>query len=114
MPRDPFAPILDMVVAIERAQRLAGEMSEQEFLSDDRAQWAVHSQIIILGEAAGRIDREFQGRYPDIPWTQAISMRHRLIHGYDTIDWERVWSTLQDDLPALLVPLKRLLPEEHP
>lgn len=60
MPHDPRAAIFDMVQAIERAERLARGLSEAGFASDEPVQWAVFSQIVILGEAAGRVDKLFQ------------------------------------------------------
>jgi uncharacterized protein with HEPN domain len=106
-----LAAVLDMVQAIETAQELSAGLNEAEFLGDKRAQWAVYSQIVILGEAAGRVDRLFQEAHSGIPWASIIGMRHRLVHGYDSVDWVRVWKTLQKDLPPLLRQLKALMPD---
>jgi uncharacterized protein with HEPN domain len=112
MPHDPDAAIFDMILAIERAQRLSSGLSEAEFIGNEAVQWAIFSQIVILGEAAGRLDRGFQNAHPDIPWTSIVGMRHRLVHGYDSVDWVRVWKTLRTDLPPLLKQLKSLMPDE--
>jgi len=112
MPHDPQASIFDMIQAVERAQRLSSGSSEEKFLSDETVQWAIFSQIVILGEAAGRLDRTFQNAHPEVPWSSIIGMRHRLVHGYDSVDWGRVWKTLRDDLPPLLQQLRALVPEE--
>ena len=112
MPRDPLSTVLDMIHAVERAQRLCAGFSEAEFLADERTQWAVYSQIIILGEAASRLPRDFCGSHQDIPLAAATGMRHRLIHGYDSVDWVRVWKTLQKDLPLLLQQLRALMADE--
>ena len=109
MPHDPHAAIFDMIQALERAQRLSSGLSEADFTRDELVQWAVFSQIVILGEAAGRLDRMFQSAHHEVPWSSIIGMRHRLIHGYDTIDWVRVWKTIQNDLPPLLQQLKALM-----
>jgi len=112
MPHDPRVAIFDMIQAIERAERLSSGLNEAEFMSNEPVQWAVYSQIVILGEAAGRIDRVFQTGHPDVPWASIIGMLHRLVHGYDTVDWVRVWKTLRNDLPPLLQQLKALIPDE--
>ncbi|MBM3313082.1 DUF86 domain-containing protein [candidate division WOR-3 bacterium] len=36
-------------------------------------------------------------------------MRHRLIHGYGSVDWRRVSQTLTNDLPPLLEQLRELV-----
>ena len=112
MARDPKAAVLDMVQAIERAGHLSRKLDRDSFLTDETVQWAVFSQIVIIGEAAGRLDDTFQKDNPDIPWSAIIGMRNRLVHGYDSVDWTRVWKTLRDDLPPLLEQLKTLLPFE--
>jgi len=71
----------------------------------------VFSQIVIIGEAASRLSAEFLAAQPHIPWRQIIGMRHRLIHGYDQVDWERVWAVVQNDVPSLLSNLEPLLPQ---
>jgi len=37
-------------------------------------------------------------------------MRNRLIHGYDIVDHDIVWSTVSEDLPPLIAELERILP----
>jgi uncharacterized protein with HEPN domain len=56
----------------------------------------------IIGEAANRVSPDFQSRYSHIPWPQIISMRHRLIHGYDSVDLDILWTILTKDLPPLI------------
>jgi uncharacterized protein with HEPN domain len=38
-------------------------------------------------------------------------MRNRLVHGYDMIDLDVLWDTIQDDLPALIGRLREALGE---
>ena len=113
MSHDPRAAILDMIQAVERARRMSSGLSEAEFLGNETVQWAIFSQIVILGEAAGRMDRLFQNAHPDVPWASIVGMRHRLVHGYDTVDWVRVWKTLKKDLPPLHAQLTRIFHEDH-
>ncbi len=44
---------------------------------------------------------------PDVPWREMISMRNRIVHGYDTIDLAIVWAVIEKDLPELVGILKR-------
>lgn len=39
-------------------------------------------------------------------------MRNRMIHGYDDIDMEIVWETVERDIPRLILQLERLVPPE--
>lgn len=63
----------------------------------------------ILGEAANRVSIEDQRQYPQIPWAQLISLRNRLIHGYDQVDFDVLWQILTQDLPPLLDELDQIV-----
>lgn len=39
-------------------------------------------------------------------------MRNRLIHAYFDVDLDRVWDTVQDDLPPLVAQFKEILPAD--
>jgi len=66
----------------------------------------------IIGEAASRIRKEDQSRYSDISWSEIVSLRNRLIHGYDTVDFDILWEIVNQDLPELIESLKKVLGEE--
>lgn len=113
MPHDATAAMLDMLVAAKRAVNRLAAVTEDEFLTDEDAQWFMFSQIVIIGEAANRVDVQTRARYPQIPWSAAISMRHRMVHGYDSIDWRIVYTTVKQDLPALIELLEAVVPPDQ-
>lgn len=39
-------------------------------------------------------------------------MRNRIIHGYDTVDFDILWAVIQDDLPTLVEQLRKALGQE--
>jgi uncharacterized protein with HEPN domain len=65
--------------------------------------------IEVVGEAAARVTPEGHEEYPSIPWSQVVSMRNRLIHGYDQVDLNILWDTIEDDLPPLIEELEKIL-----
>lgn len=67
----------------------------------------------IIGEAANRIPETFQEEHPEIPWMQMIGARNRLIHGYDSVDFDILWNIIQQDLPPLIDKLDILLEKFH-
>lgn len=70
--------------------------------------------VEIIGEAANQVSRERQNRLPEIDWPRVIGMRHRLIHGYDGIDFDILWDTIELELPPLIDTLECILDEESP
>ena len=71
-------------------------------------------QLLVLGEAVKRLSPEFRERHPDIPWVLIADMRDNLIHEYDSVDLEEVWSTAGRDVPRLQALLAPLLPPSAP
>jgi len=65
--------------------------------------------IEVVGEAAARVTPDGQAKYPSIPWPQVVGMRNRLIHGYDQVDLDILWDTIEDDLPPLITKLEKIL-----
>lgn len=67
----------------------------------------------IVGEAATRVSPADRTRYTAIPWSQIIALRNRLIHGYDTVDFDIMWEILTNDLPPLLATLDAIIAAQH-
>jgi uncharacterized protein with HEPN domain len=67
--------------------------------------------IEIVGEAATRVGPEGQARHSSIPWRQVIGMRNRLVHGYDKVDLDVLWDTVEEELPPLIEELERIVAE---
>jgi uncharacterized protein with HEPN domain len=61
----------------------------------------------IVGEAAGRVPAEERVLHPDIPWPEIVGLRNRLIHGYDSVDFDILWQIVTDDLPPLVAELEK-------
>lgn len=100
------SPIDDLVGACERIISFTAECTEGDFHRSDLIWSAVAFQIIVLGEAAKRLNPEIRERYPEIPWKDMIGMRDILSHKYDRIDLDEIWATVQHDVPELLAGLR--------
>jgi len=77
--------------------------------SDRKLNLALVRLIEVVGEAANRVSEETQRRIASIPWPEVVGMRNRLIHGYDEVDFDILWDTIQIELPALIAALGREL-----
>ena len=90
---------------LERAQTITRDDLDR----DEDLGAAIAWRLSVIGEAAARLSQITRDQHPEIPWTQVIGMRHRLIHGYDAIDLDIVWQTIQLDLPPLVTALEAIL-----
>ena len=71
---------------------------------------AVERNVEIMGEAMNRVLKEV----PDIPITNArkiVDTRNYIIHGYDSLSSDILWSIVINHLPLLHQELKALLGE---
>ena len=67
--------------------------------------------VEVIGEAASHVPEEFRSRHPQVPWHQTMGMRNRLIHGYDTVNFDILWAIIQKDLPPLIEQLEVIVRE---
>lgn len=63
----------------------------------------------IVGEAAARVPDDFRSCHPQEPWRDISDLRNRLIHGYDSINFDILWAIIQTDLPPLIKQLKEII-----
>jgi len=47
------------------------------------------------------LSEETKRRAPNVPWQAIISLRHRIAHGYETVDHRLIWQIARQDLPGL-------------
>ena len=106
---DSELPLHQMLDHAREAIILSNGRSSEELVDDRVLGLAIVRLMEIVGEAANRVPKEERSRHPEIPWTQIISLRNRLIHGYDAIDYEILWHILNHDLPELVFSLERTL-----
>ncbi len=98
--RDDLAYLEDIVEAIERIEKYASR-GRAVFDADELIQtWIVH-HIQIIGEAAGRVSDRFKSRHTEVPWLIIKAMRNVLVHFYFGVDLDKVWRTVENDLPIL-------------
>lgn len=81
----------------------------------DQEKWlvrALSASIAIIGEAASVVSEETRAALPQIPWSDIVGMRHRLIHHYVDINLDRLWEPATEYVPVLLAELEIILPPE--
>ena len=96
--------------ALEALSFVAGR--ERRDLDADRMLvLALVKSIEIIGEAGARVSEEGRNATPDVPWSEIVAMRNRLVHAYFNVNLDVVWATVREDLPALVVALEDVLNE---
>ena len=110
--RDTSAYFRHMLTHAQEAAALARGKTRADLDSDRLLNLALVRLLEIIGEAANRISTEEQERYPQIPWVQIVGLRNRLIHGYDSVDFDILWQIITHDIPSLIAVLETIVRTE--
>ncbi len=106
---DDRLPLLQMLEHAQEAVRHVTARHREDLAADRLLRLALERLVEIVGEAANRVSTAAQQQFPKVPWREAISMRHRVSHGYDTVDTDLLWDTIRDDFPSLITALEDAL-----
>ena len=102
--------LFDALASCRAIRRYTDGIDFTAYISDGEKQDAVERRLGIIGEAlhrAQRHDPTLANRLPEL--REIVVMRNHIIHGYDAIDDNIIWDTVQNRLPTLEFRLTALL-----
>lgn len=107
--RDTSLLLEDIIYSANKIERYTDGMSYEAFINDEKTVDAVVRNFEIIGEAANRLGTDFHESHDEIEWQRIRGFRNRIVHHYFGIDYEIVWSIIQNDLNDLKNQLNDLL-----
>jgi uncharacterized protein with HEPN domain len=105
-----------IVLAITRIEKYSLGLDQHNFAENEMAQDAIIRQFEVIGESARRVisaDPEFVNKHPALELESAYRMRNALAHGYDTVNLQTVWDTIEQKLPTLKTEAMRVLASKN-
>ncbi len=109
---DNLLYLLTMLEAIEKAQKFAARFDGAAafFQTDDQLYFHASTHLLLaIGEESKKLEDGLKLQFPDVPWKLIAGMRNRLAHDYRGIDFELVYSVVQQELPKLKQSLVEML-----
>lgn len=102
--------LLDARLACDEILAYSNSVNRPAFLNDRTLQIVVAHLTQTIGEAL----RQAEHLYPPLggyitDLHDIIDTRHRIVHGYDQINYQLLWDVVQTDLPILASQLNNLL-----
>ena len=81
------------------------------FKNDLKTKRAIERNIEIIGEAVSRI-LKINSSFPLDNSRKIVDTRNRIIHGYDSVSEEIIWSIVVRDIPQLKETIDQMLKED--
>jgi len=106
---DDRTRFIHMLEAAQEAAGFARGKSLKDLEHDRLLLRGLMSCVQEIGEAASRISDAGRARLPNLPWKQVVGVRQIIVHVYWGVRADRLWHTVENDLPPLIAELERLL-----
>jgi uncharacterized protein with HEPN domain len=101
MKKDNLVYIEDILNSCDRILQYVENKTIDDLAEDQMMLDAIVRNIIVIGEAANKLDENFRLENPDFPVRDAITMRNKIVHDYDMVDVSIVWDTVKHNIPDL-------------
>lgn len=98
---DPLQRFMDIIEKIDLISDFTTGLSREQFEGDVKTRLAVERCMQIITEAAAKLGATAEEMAPDIPWRKIRGMGNELRHGYNNLNENLIWKTIQDDLAPL-------------
>ncbi len=115
MKRSAELYINDILENINDIKTFTENITEKDFYSNKEKQKAVVRSYEIIGEASGKLLRDFNDlitRHDSIPWRDISDFRNILIHEYPKLSLKKIWDITKYDLSDLEEKIKDIKKEE--
>ena len=113
-PRESRKYLWDALQRADGALRMTASRTFADYLSDEMLRLAVERLLETMVEALSQLSHHDPDTAEQVPeLRKIIGFRNVLAHGYEDLDHQKVWDSVQDDLPTLRRALAQLLGEEE-
>ncbi|MBM4426605.1 MAG: DUF86 domain-containing protein [Chloroflexi bacterium] len=96
--------------SLEIAEIIQG-VPHAKFIEKKTIRYAIERLLLIIGEAANHVSKEFQASHPEIEWAQIIGLRNVLAHEYGEVKMDKIYLAATSRIPELLEKLTLVLAE---
>ena len=100
------ARVRHMLSALERIVAMSEKLGRSQLRMHEDVTEIILFNLMILGEAANNISKEFAEKNPEVDWRGVAGVRHKIVHDYADIDFDTIGDILLNDIPYLYQKVK--------
>ena len=112
MKNKEYYSIRKMLEYIEKVEKYTKELSFEDFTNNEMVIDATVFAISQIGEVVKNISKEFQKEHSIIKWSIIKGLRNRIVHDYEGINFQMIWTIVKKDIPKLKQDLTEILSED--
>jgi len=103
----------DMLESAWIVRSYTDKMTFEQFWEPPTTRDAVVMRLVMIGEAARKIDARTAAKLPKIPFGEISGLRSRIAHAYDKVDFKEVWKVVQQEMSLMIAELSPCLLAER-
>ncbi len=97
---DSLVRILELCDRINSARQRYGD-GLNSFLADEDYKDVVCMNLFQIGEVSHSLSDELKASMSEVPWREIYGIRNIIGHAYVIVQYEKIWATVIEDVPAL-------------
>lgn len=106
-----YQTIIKMIEYIDRVECYTKNMTFETYSNDMKTIDATVLVISQIGELVKNLDNDFQKEYSNIKWHILKGLRNRIVHDYEGVKINLIWSIISKDLQPLKNDLQQIIDE---
>jgi len=102
--------LLAIIDSCSKIEKFTADLWDADaFFSDEKTFDAVLMNMVIIGEAVGRLSNELKDKNKHVSWMRIKGFRNIVAHDYFGVDAEEVWQIIKKNLPELKHQIEEIL-----
>jgi uncharacterized protein with HEPN domain len=113
-PKPSSAYLFEMLESARVVSGYVAGLTFDDFWESSEKRDAVAMRLIVIGEAAGKVDASTVAVVSAVPFPKISATRNRIVHDYGKVDFTIVWRITQEDIPPLIAALESYFAQNPP
>ena len=113
MKNKEYMSIKKMIEYCNKVLRYTENLNFKEFSQNEEKIDATVFAISQIGELVKNIKQETMNKYSEIEWIVLKNLRNKIVHDYEGIKFDLIWSIIEEDIIKLKSDLEEILENEE-